>query len=232
MTVVKNLSNSNNGQKASQWGPIIWNLLITLSYYWDQYNPKIKKKELFIELIECYLNVLYCKFCRHSMQDFYFINSIRRSSLTVFEWILWLHQKVNEKLYKPQFPKRLVIQHFILPEWNYWILEEVSDQWKKYYWISLYLLAINFPNQIFTESDKLKQTSTIQFVKIIKQLIPKSDFSHREMEQKESSMMCFESRQNLFKEIYRQETFYNNKSLFGSNIEAVALYFETSFRSS
>jgi len=231
MSSILNLSDSLNGQKATKWGPLVWYLLITTTYYWQYFKYYSCQHSVLMEYFSLYLVLIYCRFCRNSFRDFWFVNDPRFCRKPLYEWLLWLHAKVNIKLEKPVFPLDQVEPTFIEPEKPYWERDQVSDHWQICYFTNLYLIACNYPPKIIdNEKCRKIQIAAKRMFEIAPQLIPISYLRHVQMTYPIDEK-AFESRQSLFRLVFQLETTSNKTSRFGEDLESVAKYFECEYRS-
>jgi hypothetical protein len=237
------VSTSTQGQRPSRWGFIIWTLWITLTYYWKEASAE--KIETLIRMIELYLTLLYCRFCRQSLQDFWFLRNPRdylsQSKLhSLFDWVYWLHEQVNIKLFKPAYPFKRLYNKYIKNEMYYWEQERVSPHWRYCYWSSLYLLATNYPVKIESANEKQVQhrANLVELLQILTQeIIPNSNLRETmraytlDNEDYHIAKQEFSTRAQVFEFIYKLEIANHTESCFGDTIDQVSDYFEVCFRS-
>jgi hypothetical protein len=77
------------------WGPSGWKLLHTLTF---TYEPR-RQKEAMKEFLETLPFILPCKFCRHSLTEYYCeLPPNLTSAATLSRWLWSIHNKVNSKL--------------------------------------------------------------------------------------------------------------------------------------
>jgi hypothetical protein len=77
------------------WGPSGWRLLHTLTF---TYQPA-KQKAAMRDFLETLPFVLPCKFCRHSLTEYYCADAPDlTSAATLSRWLWRIHNKVNTKL--------------------------------------------------------------------------------------------------------------------------------------
>jgi hypothetical protein len=76
------------------WGPSGWKLLHTLTFTYDT-----RQKAAMKEFLETLPFILPCKFCRHSLTEYYCADPPNLSSVeTLSRWLWRIHNKVNAKL--------------------------------------------------------------------------------------------------------------------------------------
>ena len=95
-------SNKNNGLMTKIWGPSGWEFLHSVSFGYP-IEPTEEQKKNYKNFFYSIGNILPCKFCRESYQDFIKNNIVltdkdleSRENLT--KWLYNLHEKVNNKL--------------------------------------------------------------------------------------------------------------------------------------
>jgi len=93
----------DTGMQTRVWGPAGWLFLhsIAQNYPW---KPTIEQKEWYYNFFKLVGNVLPCKYCRESYQEFITqpgtllsINTMK-NRMSVVKWLYHVHNKVNKKL--------------------------------------------------------------------------------------------------------------------------------------
>lgn len=97
-------ANKNNGLITKIWGPPMWESIHSIAFGYPvepTEEHKINYKNFFINL----KNVLPCRYCRESYEEFIktdpdarLMDTVFESRDTLTEWVYKLHQRVNKKL--------------------------------------------------------------------------------------------------------------------------------------
>jgi hypothetical protein len=99
----KEKTGDDSGMQTRVWGPAGWLFLhsIAQNYPW---KPTEKQKKNYLHFFRLLGNVLPCRYCRESYQEFIKLpetelkRSVMTSRLTLVTWLYNIHNKVNEKL--------------------------------------------------------------------------------------------------------------------------------------
>jgi hypothetical protein len=94
---------SKNGMQTRVWGPAGWVFLHSIAQNYSEL-PTNEQKRNYLEFFRLIGNVLPCKYCRDSYQEF--INepdtklneSVMKNRLTFTKWLYDIHNKINKKL--------------------------------------------------------------------------------------------------------------------------------------
>jgi len=93
----------DTGMQTRVWGPAGWLFLhsIAQNYPW---KPTIEQKQNYLQFFKLTGNVLPCRYCRESYQDFIKEPStelnlcVMKNRYTLVKWLYDIHNKVNKKL--------------------------------------------------------------------------------------------------------------------------------------
>jgi len=94
---------SKNGMQTKVWGPTGWVFLHCIAQNYPQ-DPTPEQKKYYFEFFKLVGNVLPCRYCRESYQEF--INQpdttlnmdVMKNRTTFSRWLFDIHNKVNKKL--------------------------------------------------------------------------------------------------------------------------------------
>jgi len=118
---MKKVDGDDSGMQTRVWGPAGWLFLhsIAQNYPWEPTAEKKSEYFLFFKMIG---NVLPCRYCRESYQQYItegstcLNKSVMESRRTLVEWLYNVHNKINKKLGYTDTPK----------------LKEVWDRYESY----------------------------------------------------------------------------------------------------
>jgi hypothetical protein len=118
---LKPTKGDDTGMQTRVWGPAGWLFLhcIAQNYPWE---PTIEQKKYYLNFFKLVGNVLPCRYCRESYQQFIkesdtmLNNKIVESRKTLVAWLYLIHNKVNAKLDVSNTPS----------------LKEVTDRYESY----------------------------------------------------------------------------------------------------
>ena len=92
---------SKNGMQTRVWGPAGWVFLHCIAQNYPE-NPTDLQKEMYKSFFELVGNVLPCRYCRESYQEFVketpLNKNVMKNRYTFSKWLYDIHNKVNEKL--------------------------------------------------------------------------------------------------------------------------------------
>jgi len=118
---LKPTKGDDTGMQTRVWGPAGWLFLhcIAQNYPWE---PTIEQKKYYLNFFKLVGNVLPCRYCRESYQQFIkeqdtlLNNKVLESRKTLVNWLYLIHNKVNAKLEVNNIPS----------------LKEVTDRYESY----------------------------------------------------------------------------------------------------
>jgi hypothetical protein len=239
------LSNSNDGLIPSKWGKLMWLFCFLVSYYWDEPYEKIsqemkaRKRNHLLKFFENLKIVLFCRYCRTSFNDFYYMNdpshNFNNKSFSFFEWVCWLNKKVNEKLHKPVYTCKELFEFHIKTLGHC----EINELIIYGFWNIVYLLCLSFPVHVLSSNEQqvLVQRTTIEMFYHLAFILPKSSEQYKILENLnkidlDKKTLLLNTRDCIFQLCYNWEIMVNGKSRsrFGENVQQVAIYFESNFR--
>lgn len=94
---------SKNGMQTRVWGPAGWVFLHCIAQNYPT-EPSTKQKKEYLDFFKCVGNVLPCRYCRESYQQFIKekdtqLNiTVMENRTTFSKWLYLVHDKVNKKL--------------------------------------------------------------------------------------------------------------------------------------
>ena len=91
---------SKNGMQTKVWGPTGWVFLHCIAQNYPQ-EPTSEQKENYLQFFKLVGNVLPCRYCRDSYQEFikYTLNDqVMKNRQTFTKWLYDIHNKINKKL--------------------------------------------------------------------------------------------------------------------------------------
>lgn len=165
----------NKGMAPSIWGPLVWRLVHGMAKEYDNLEDTIRFDQMliFIRFLQVISFVLPCYDCRESYTD-YILSAHRDGSMheafrtaTVMHLTFMLHNRVNQKLNKPQFI-------------NFELVQRRSEVWDCEFMDSellgmAFIVALNYTSN--KEADKAKQYMAFLgiIVDLLRALRPESE---------------------------------------------------------
>ena len=90
----------------SKWGPSLWFVMHTMSFFYPVY-PTVSDISNYKAFYQNLAHTIPCQVCREhysSLLQQYPIDDHLHERRTLIEWVWMIHNKVNERLGKDQFP--------------------------------------------------------------------------------------------------------------------------------
>lgn len=240
--MLTSLKQTRQGMRPTRWGPIVWYFLFCTIWYWEHHyqTKRHKSKKVLLRLVSFFRVLLYCRFCRDSFNVFYEETQPEKQlandkTFSILQWLYQIHERVNMKLDKPSFPFELIPEVYVYEnnELEAWQEDTVSRHYFYCFWCILYLTACNFPPNFDQEVpfDREIQNNAFHLFHTMVALFPNHGAMSKHLKASFTLENKFESRIECFQFVYQWECRCNNgKSVFGKNINQVAQYFETHFR--
>jgi len=100
---------SKNGMLVKTWGPAGWVFLHCIAQNYPQ-EPTTSQKKYYISFFKDIGNVLPCRYCRESYQQFIkegstkLTKTVMKNRQTLSKWLYDIHNKVNKKLEVKEIP--------------------------------------------------------------------------------------------------------------------------------
>jgi hypothetical protein len=249
----KSLSATRDGLRPLLWGPRLWYLWLTTSWYWEKYAPhhtnngrisKLQHRRL-CQWIYAYLILLFCATCRSSYNEYH--NESHPdpgdTNASIVDHLFQLKNKVNDKLGKPGMPKSQLKrvccrEHEELHHW------ETKGQASAYYWesfwIVIYCAAFNYPPVVdkSVPRDLAVQKVVLRQIRDVRHVVIPSPGLY-DLNRLAVPTAPFTTRADLVRYIYEwelasripEDPFIRRGSLFGYTMKSVVDYFETQYRS-
>jgi hypothetical protein len=181
---------SRDGFITRLWGPHVHSFVHVTTWYWDHAMNDVSAIALadgraaMVEVLECFLILLYCVFCREHYNAYVAQDSPRQvASGQVHMWTWRLHNAINTRQHKLTFPLQLYKTVYIdTCEADAWASAHVSPRWLYWFWTILYLTGLNHPPHLqrFEPRHLQIQAATHRLLHAMTRVIPRAAVSFRQ----------------------------------------------------
>lgn len=102
--------------KPEVWGPHAWIFLHSVTFDYPD-NPSTKVKEQYKSFFESLQYVLPCEMCRNhyreNLRRFPVTNNVLKSRKNLIEWLIDIHNNVNQSNHKPKLNYQEVVKKYL-----------------------------------------------------------------------------------------------------------------------